>query len=151
MHAERDLRQRSRVVAMPEGVHAARGGLSEAIGPLALTTEEIATVQPALAEALNDIVEPAYPGMERDYISISTREGRDGLHCRLSDSGAPIPDGRAPLGDGPGLAERIEDLPESGLGWLLIRNLARDLQYRRVDAGSLQAFRNALRPGKARR
>lgn len=149
MHPEDALFQR-RVVASPEGVRAALGGISDAIAPLALSSEEVATVQLVLAEALNNIVEHAYAGIEGDHIAISVREAPDGLHCRLSDSGAPMPDGRAPLGDCPGPAGRVEDHPESGFGWFLIRNLARDLEYRRVDGGNELAFRIALRTGRVR-
>jgi serine/threonine-protein kinase RsbW len=145
MHPEHALYQ-ERIDATPEGVRGALGGLTKAIGSIALTSEEIATVQLVLAEALNNIVEHAYAGTSGDHISISVQEGRDGLHCRLGDSGAPMPDGRAPLGSCPGPGEAIEDHPESGFGWFLIRNLARDLQYRRVDGCNELTFRIALRP-----
>ncbi len=147
MHPDRALFER-RIPATPEGVRAALGGLSDAIAPLALTSEEVASVQLVLAEALNNIVEHAYAGIEGDHIAIHVREGSGGLHCRLCDSGAPMPDGQAPLGDYAGPAAHIDDQPESGFGWFLIRNLARDLEYRRVDGGNELAFRIALRPGR---
>jgi serine/threonine-protein kinase RsbW len=149
MHPDRALYQR-RVPATPEGVRAALGGLSAAIAPLALTLEEAASVQLVLAEALNNIVEHAYAGVDGDHIAILVRQCSDGLHCRLRDSGAPMPDGQAPLGDYSGPATCIDDQPESGFGWFLIRNLARDLEYRRVDGGNELAFRIALRPGQVR-
>jgi len=149
MHPDRALFER-RIPATPEGVRAALVGLSDAIAPLALSPEEVASIQLVLAEALNNIVEHAYAGIEGDHIAILVRQSRDGLNCRLCDRGAPMPDGRAPLGDYAGPAARIDDQPESGFGWFLIRNLARDLEYRRVDGGNELAFRIALRPDRTR-
>ncbi|TMM52379.1 ATP-binding protein [Sulfitobacter sabulilitoris] len=107
--------------------------LLERLGPLELDIEEAGTVELVLAEALNNIVEHAYRAPEAaGPICIRCSHKKDGLHLRIRDRGLSMPDG--PLADGgPARTEMISgDLPEGGFGWFLIRDLAKDVQYRRV-------------------
>lgn len=132
------------IPATPAAVRLALADLQAALTPLSLTVEERATVELVLAEALNNIVEHAYAGMAGGRIGISVLPAADGLHCRLSDSGAPMPEGRAPLGNYCGPGTDLCDQPESGFGWFLIRNLARDPVYRRVRSENVLSFRIAV-------
>ncbi len=96
------------------------------------------TLELVLAEVLNNIVEHAYRGEGGSIeLCISARPGA--LVCRVADQGVPMPGGELPDPPRPDPALAIEDLPEGGFGWMMIRELAQDLQYRR-DAG-----RNELR------
>ena len=59
----------------------------------------------------------------------------------IVDEGLVMPDGQLPKGrrlGGPGVA--LEDLPEGGFGWHLIRSLCADLTYSRVDRQNRLAF-----------
>lgn len=104
------------------------------LAPIGLEPEENSTVELVLAEVLNNIVEHAYPDPAcAGPIHIACRHACDGLRLCIRDQGLPMPGGQPPLG----LAQPVEvaaaDLPEGGFGWFLIRDLAKDLLYRRRD------------------
>lgn len=81
-----------------------------------------------LAEAMNNIVEHAYPGQGGPLRLTLLRDG-DRVTCRLLDRGRPIPGLRAP----PGNAPVAGDSPaEGGYGWFLIHRLTERLVYRRA-------------------
>ena len=91
-----------------------------------------------LAEALNNIVEHAY---DHDYGKIELRLHRVScmLLCDVFDSGAPMPNCEMPVG----LAhayDQMNDLPEGGFGWFLIRTLTQNLQYRRIGTRNHLSF-----------
>ena len=95
-----------------------------------LTDDSRGTVEIVLAEVLNNVVEHAYahyPGK----IEISITPGEGYLFIRLVDNGVAMPGGEVPGGK---LSEvtAIEDLPEGGFGWYLIRLLSQELTYMRV-------------------
>jgi serine/threonine-protein kinase RsbW len=108
------------------------------------------TAQIVLAEALNNIVEHAYaqtPGDIEVTLEISAR----GLKCSIVDHGSPMPDGALPDGRVavplPGMT--MDDLPEGGFGWNLIRTLSQDLSYSRVGGENLLTFRiDATQPDR---
>ena len=53
------------------------------------------------------------------------------LWVNIHDAGLPLPDERLPAGEPANLSVPIEDLPEGGFGWFLIRELTSDIQYER--------------------
>ena len=98
----------------------------------------LGTIELVLAEALNNVVEHAYaryPGQ----IVVDVQRGPDQLRFHITDTGLPMPSAEPPHGH---LAEvgTIEDLPEGGFGWFLIRTLAQDLTYRREGEHNLLTF-----------
>lgn len=104
-----------------------------ALTPLSLDSEEHAAVEMVLAEALNNIVEHAYPSVLNDGpIRITGDHHHDGLHIHIVDEGLAMPDGKLPLGLAPAIDMGILDLPEGGFGWFLIRDIAKDVVYARV-------------------
>ncbi|WP_083545720.1 ATP-binding protein [Sulfitobacter alexandrii] len=129
---------------------AVRGALLRlrgALSPLSLEPEELETLELVLAEILNNIVEHAYadhrPG---DTITVSGEHRTDGLHLRIRDRGKAMPNGQPPLGRPAFGIPRCgaERLPEGGFGWPLIRDLARDLCYRRLDGENTLDLRVAI-------
>lgn len=92
------------------------------------------TVELALAEALNNIVEHAYAQAETGTITLDARLVPGGLRCILSDRGAPLPARTLPRGHPPRVDTARDALPEGGFGWFLIRSLAREVHYAR-EAG----------------
>lgn len=115
------------------GVRDALARLLVALGPLGLAQEESSTIELVLAEVLNNILEHAYPGIgPLGTIRLSVCLRSNGLHVCIQDDGAPMPDGVAPLGLSQELDMGVPDLPEGGFGWFLIRDLAKDVRYRRL-------------------
>lgn len=112
-----------------------------------MTGDEAGTLELLLAEVLNNIVEHGYGETGHGMITLSmVRDGR-GLSCSVSDDGIELPAdcinrkiASETLRPHPG------DLPEGGFGWFLIRDLAEDLGYHRVDGRNLLAFRLPLSP-----
>jgi serine/threonine-protein kinase RsbW len=145
MHPDAPIFRR-RLWATPDAVRDALAGLVDALAPLALTPEECGSVELVLAEAMNNVVQHAYPGVADGQMTLEIDLATTGLICRLSDSGMSMPDGRLPPGWGTKAAIRPEMLPEGGFGWFLIRSLARDLRYTRSTMGNLLEFRIAVRP-----
>ena len=126
-------------------VREALGGFIASLNPLALDIEEVSTVELVLAEALNNIVEHAYPPERPDRpIRIHCRHQRDGLHVRICDEGRPMPDGQAPIGMAQKVDVDLMDLPEGGFGWFLIRDLAKDVLYRREGCENCLDLRLAV-------
>ncbi|WP_432817385.1 ATP-binding protein [Sulfitobacter sp. JB4-11] len=122
-----------RVIDSEEGVRDALARLLAALGPLGLGIEERGLVELVLAEALNNIIEHAYPaegpvGTIRVLLRLCCR----GLHVRIIDDGVPMPGGRVPPGLPQDVSVGVAGLPEGGFGWFLIRDLAKDVAYRRL-------------------
>lgn len=116
-----------------------------------LDVEELGSVELVLAETLNNIVEHAYGGDPDGEIQLWWTIGSSGLHVRIADTGAPIPDGKAPVTGG---AQRAADhaalVPEGGFGWFLISGLAHNIIYRREQGMNVLTFRMVVgRPKSA--
>lgn len=119
--------------------------LLEGLSPLKLDTEEAGTVELVVAEALNNIVEHAYPeGKSDGPINIMCKHLPDGLHLTLVDHGLPMPDGRTPVGAPVDLDVDLMDMPEGGFGWFLIKDLAKDVYYERKEWENRLSFRLAV-------
>lgn len=104
--------------------------LLQGLEPLSLDVEEAGTVELVMAEALNNIVEHAYAASD-GYIDITCQHGPDGLRLMVVDSGNAMPDGQTPVGAAADLDVDLCDMPEGGFGWFLIKDLAKDVTYRR--------------------
>jgi serine/threonine-protein kinase RsbW len=91
-----------------------------------LTEESRDAAEIVLAEVLNNVVEHAYsqyPGK----IEVWVMRREDFLFIRMEDDGLPMPGGDLPGGR----MIKVDDLPEGGFGWFLIRNLSHELTYQR--------------------
>lgn len=119
--------------------------LLDGLRPLSLDIEEVGTVELVMAEALNNIVEHAYPnGDPVGPINIECKQRRDGLVLTVTDQGRSMPDGRTPLGAPVDVNVPLNEMPEGGFGWFLIKDLAKDITYRRVDVENRLSLRLAL-------
>ena len=112
--------------------------------PHGLTAGEMGTIEIVLAEALNNIVEHAYPQGDPGDITLSLRLRPTGLVVEVRDRGRPMPSGRAPIGNHPMAEYEHDPMPEGGYGWYLIRELVRDLVYDRRDGENFLIFRLAI-------
>jgi serine/threonine-protein kinase RsbW len=111
-----------------------RGGLARimAAPPLCLLDEgPQGMAELVLAEVLNNIAEHAYAGAEGG-IDLSLRLSGGMVWCEVVDQGAAMPGGNPPAGVLPQTVDlALDDLPEGGFGWHLIRSLTQGLTYAR--------------------
>lgn len=134
--------QTSTQVTIPADPMAVREGLRALFDTLllrSLAEDDRGTAEIVLAEALNNIVEHAY-ARHTGVIEITLLLRQNALLFRIVDSGLPMPGERLPVGQLAPL-DQLDDLPEGGFGWFLIRTLSHDLDYRRVDGRNLLSFR----------
>lgn len=114
---------------------AVRGALRQilqGLAPLELEQEEADAVELVMAEVLNNVVEHAYSADSRQgNIIVRCTHQLDGLFIHVVDHGVAMPDGKIPLGALSSNDVALEDMPEGGFGWFLIRHLARDVAYER--------------------
>lgn len=127
------------------GPLAARQALEKviaALDPWSLDIEEKGTIELVLAEVLNNVVEHAYPEPNASgEIIVSGDAKSTGLFFKIEDFGHPMPDGQAPLGMQADLDVDVMDLPEGGFGWFLIRDLAKDVVYKREGDSNVLTLR----------
>ncbi|KUJ85384.1 ATPase [Ruegeria marisrubri] len=127
---------------------AASAGLANLSAQLAargLPQERAGDVKIALAEAINNVVEHAYAGMEPALVQVECRFGPNRLDILISDTGRPLPGARPPDGEPASVDTPLQDLPEGGFGWFLIRQLAKDVRYERRDGSNRLHLRFDLR------
>ncbi|MCW3782369.1 ATP-binding protein [Defluviimonas salinarum] len=120
--------------------------LGQAVAELArgLSRDDAGTLELALAEVLNNIVEHAYDGRTSGQVEVCLHREAGWICCRIVDSGHAMPALTLPEGRMRPLPPRLDDLPEGGWGWSLIRTLATDLAYRREDGSNYLTFRLPL-------
>lgn len=127
----------------PLAVRSALGGVLHGLGFLGLSDDARGTLELVLAEAMNNVVEHAHGGRDDGLIElrVSHDAGRAAsvIVCELIDDGAAMPEGALAPPRAPAVDAGVEALPEGGFGWLVIRQLARGIDYARRDG------RNRLR------
>lgn len=140
--------RRSFDVHVISGTLAVRDALRQvmqALKPLSLDPEEISVVELVLAETINNVVEHAYPLADHaGPIDITCNHLADGLHFVIRDAGHAMPDDEVPQGVLKERSDNIQELPEGGFGWFLIKELARDIRYSRRDGENKLEFRVAV-------
>ncbi|MGX0877613.1 serine/threonine-protein kinase RsbW [Roseovarius sp. MBR-154] len=96
-----------------------------------LSAEHCGTIEIALAEALNNIVEHAYPSDTPGQIALRIDLSPVRLRCELRDQGTALPALAPPDTGLPDLGGPRASLPEGGFGWSLIRTLTTRMSYER--------------------
>lgn len=133
------------LAANPDAV---RDGLARimALQPLAgLSVDDRDAAELVLAEVLNNVAEHAYSDTT-GTVAVTLRAVPAGLDCLVVDQGVAMPDNQLPAGRltaGPDTG--VDDLPEGGFGWHLIRALTRNLSY--VREGDCNRLRFTLPNG----
>lgn len=124
--------------------------LLDGLAPLCLNVEEAGTVELVMAEALNNIVEHAYPeGDAAGPINILCKHATDGLHLKVIDEGRAMPNGQTPEGAPVDLDVAFHDMPEGGFGWFMIKHLAKEVRYERAGWENRLMFRLAVATDKS--
>lgn len=112
-------------------VRAALQKIRDTLIELDLGADDLARVEIALAEILNNVVEHACAGCPDGRIDIELIRGTAALQVEVIDNGRAMPDGILPGAERTGLPRNLDQMPEGGFGWQLIRDLAHDLCYER--------------------
>lgn len=87
-----------------------------------------------LAEVMTNIARHGYPG-KPGTISLQLVQTPHALECRIADQGGSFDP--AFLGSAP---PEPCDLPEGGYGWYIIRSLARQIHYERLEGKNILLF-----------
>lgn len=98
---------------------------------IGLPDEQAGSIEIALAEVVNNIVEHAYANIDKGEVLIRAVVGPGDIRVLLVDWGPPLPGARLPDCCPASLGEKTADLPEGGFGWFLIHTIARNIHYRR--------------------
>ena len=134
---------RLKLESTPEAVRGALKTLSAELTDH-LSDDARGTVEIALAEVLNNIVEHAYCNTASGHIDICICPAKNALAFEICDSGCAMPDGGPPKGHPAELGVDMQDLPEGGFGWFLIRTLTTDLRYRREAGRNRLSFQMGI-------
>ncbi len=110
--------------------------LRERLQEFGVTEPTCASAETVLAEALNNITEHAYSEQQDGPIEVSAEIGTGKVRFTLSDRGTPIPGCRLPRGKPQDTKVPLQDLPEGGFGWLLIRDLTSSVTYDQDESGN---------------
>jgi serine/threonine-protein kinase RsbW len=120
-----------------------RAGLADLLArpPMSFMSDDArGTAELVLAEVLNNVAEHAYPHGP-GTIAITVSGSARGLDCLVVDDGVAMPGNALPEGRLPGLAAvSLDDLPEGGFGWHLIRSLTEGLSYERQQGQNRLRF-----------
>lgn len=100
---------------------------------LGLAEDQVGGIEIALAEVVNNIVEHAYCGLNPGDVNVRGWFEKDALNLHVSDHGHALPNEELPAGRPADVSGPIEDLPEGGFGWFMIRTLAREIRYAREN------------------
>jgi serine/threonine-protein kinase RsbW len=114
--------------------------LNSQLGTLGFLEDTVQNVELVMAEVLNNVVEHAYPEGEVGDIAISAVPSARGIQFLVQDKGVAMPNGTPPSGEQGSLECELDDLPEGGFGWYLIRVMAQNLEYRRVEGYNQLSF-----------
>lgn len=102
------------------------GNCCQGAGPDLISSLEI-----VLAEALNNVIEHACVGLDdRQFSFFCDFDGRV-ISITIEDNGRPFPGAMLPDGDAPALSVSLDELPEGGFGWFLIRSICSEVSYTR--------------------
>ncbi|MCE8007211.1 ATP-binding protein [Aestuariivita sp.] len=111
--------------------------LRSALSAARLESDLSSSVEIAVAEGLNNIVEHACAGVVDGLIRVEMRVNAAHVFVQMLDSGEALPDWILPEGRAADLSVARGALPEGGFGWNMIRNLADRLDYSRINGTNL--------------
>ena len=131
--------------AEPESVRHALQRLMLELQPHGLDPDLLGAIELVVAEALNNIVEHAH-ATHQGAISLRARSVAQQMQFELLDQGLPMPGGQLPPGQAAVVDVAVDNLPEGGFGWFLIRSLSQDLRYSRDGDTNRLCFSLALQP-----
>ena len=144
MSRESDLPECEMFLAFPSRPIPVRDALKSVMGAVSglnLPPETSDSLQIALAELLNNVVEHAHGDRGEGRIELRLQADRRGLSCSVVDDGIEMPGGTLPAGCDDWSLDSLADLPEGGFGWYLIRQAVEELRYVRECGLNRVSFR----------
>lgn len=126
--------------ATEAAVRRASQSVRHALKAEGLSDVTLGTVEIVLVEAANNIVEHAYANTGRGVVRLGCTHGNGVVRFELSDCGRPLPGGEMPAKKQHDLSAEMDDLPEGGFGWGLIRDMTAALSYSRDGARNVLRF-----------
>lgn len=136
------------VLARNRSIRDALSEVRNRLASMSLSEEEITTVEVVLAEVMNNVAEHAYAWRRDGEMILGLRQTGDGVLVSVTDEGLPMPDPELPFGARLDPTMPLVDMPEGGFGWLIIRQLARDVRYVRDCGVNQLSFRIAVGQGR---
>lgn len=144
-----DLSTNWRVTGSPDAVREGLEEIMESVSSCGTRRDLMDATEVVLAEVLNNVVEHAYAGRLDGWIDIGIVCKPEWLEVTVKDAGIPMPGGSLPAGKHQDLDVPMEELPEGGFGWMLIRTLTIDLAYRRDGEINKTTFKMLGEPDPA--
>ncbi len=145
----KDRKIHLRFAASEIGVRKALKDVLNGLRFLKLSNEQLGRIELVLAEVLNNVVEHAYADHKNGRVDLQIVPSQGFLFCKVMDQGRPMPNGIMPSGKRAQLNCAMNDLPEGGFGWFLIRSLTQNLHYFRQGRENRLSFQIALPPSCA--
>jgi len=115
------------------------------LGRLGVSEKDCGRIEIVFAEAMNNIVEHAYPSVS-GRIDIAVTISAGSVHAVFCDYGCPLPNLTLPHGKLPKTTVKRDSLPEGGFGWFLIHTLTEKLDYTRFEDKNRLSMRIVLDP-----
>lgn len=119
-------------VASEQDTRCALAEIMARLRTIGVPDEQAGGVEIALAEVINNVVEHAYANVDLGEILVRAVVMEGEMRLLVADEGAALPGGALPEGKPANIDTALDDLPEGGFGWFMIRTLTRDIRYRRV-------------------
>ncbi len=110
--------------------------------------ELMSRVEMVLAELFNNIAEHAYAEAGKGEVRASFAEDMGCVTVAVHDRGQQMPGGMLPDGRLPDTNVPLDDLPEGGFGWHIIRTQSDFLTYARESGSNVTKLRFDLSSGK---
>jgi len=107
--------------------------LCDYLATRSVSPDDIENLSISLGEALNNIVEHAYPEPKGGEIHLRCRVKPGTLAITLRDQGKMMPGLTLPKGAAKPDECTFEDMPEGGFGWFMIRALSQKIDYQRIN------------------
>ena len=126
--------------AREASVRCAMNSIRQSLRALAIEELVVGTVEIVLAEASNNIVEHAYEDSGEGTINLKCKRSQGLLLFELVDEGLPFPKQTLPPKQVHDLNAGLDELPEGGFGWGLIRDMTTSLAYRRIEGRNILRF-----------
>jgi len=122
-------------------VRRALASIMSGLGAMNLCDDDSSSIELVLAEVLNNVTEHAYRDEGTGMIELHLKQTEAGLSCRVIDNGEGMPRNTPPQGIAPCPNRPLDQQPEGGFGWFLIRHLTSDLAYMRHANSNVLSFR----------
>ncbi len=118
-----------------------QGALAEFSGKVGLSQEVLHDLQLVLEEIVVNVISYAYADTARHEIVVSLEKEGSELAVRVQDEGRAFDPLKVPE---PDLDVPVEERPIGGLGMHLVRNLAREVNYERVQGKNILTLKISL-------